>query len=161
MPCCYTVVLNAALLNYRSSCRVAVRLLRASVVGACRYLRDVRGQLQLRSLASGTLQQEFELPGVGNVTGISGTAGAAACARTAALHEPRRGTGGWDGGSRLHPWRLTKPPARSMSSHWVGLATPMSFGWPGRVHSYVWVQFKFHSKSQGCCSGHMTCLRPA
>jgi len=37
-----------------------------------RYLRDVKGQLQLRSLSTGELRQEFELPGVGSVTGFSG-----------------------------------------------------------------------------------------
>lgn len=38
----------------------------------CRYLRDVRGALQLRSLSSGMLVKEFVLPGVGSVTGFSG-----------------------------------------------------------------------------------------
>jgi len=37
-----------------------------------RYLRDVRGALQLRSLATGALVREFSLPGVGSVTGFSG-----------------------------------------------------------------------------------------
>ncbi|KAL6754676.1 prolyl oligopeptidase [Haematococcus lacustris] len=37
-----------------------------------RYLRDVRGALQLRSLASGSLRKEFELPGLGSITGFSG-----------------------------------------------------------------------------------------
>ncbi|KAF5837923.1 prolyl endopeptidase [Dunaliella salina] len=37
-----------------------------------KYLRDVRGQLQLRSLSTGALQQEFELETVGSVTGVSG-----------------------------------------------------------------------------------------
>eukprot|EP00200_Dunaliella_tertiolecta_P005806 CAMPEP_0202339224 /NCGR_PEP_ID=MMETSP1126-20121109/1180_1 /ASSEMBLY_ACC=CAM_ASM_000457 /TAXON_ID=3047 /ORGANISM="Dunaliella tertiolecta, Strain CCMP1320" /LENGTH=800 /DNA_ID=CAMNT_0048929749 /DNA_START=75 /DNA_END=2477 /DNA_ORIENTATION=+ len=37
-----------------------------------RYLRDVRGELQLRSLSTGALQQEFELESVGSVTGVSG-----------------------------------------------------------------------------------------
>jgi len=38
----------------------------------CRYLHDVRGQLQLRSLSTGELKQNFDLPGVGSVTGFSG-----------------------------------------------------------------------------------------
>lgn len=37
-----------------------------------RYLRDVQGALQLRSLATGALRREFALPGVGSVTGFSG-----------------------------------------------------------------------------------------
>ena len=38
-----------------------------------RYLRDVRGKLELRSLATGGLVTELKLPGIGSVSGFSGS----------------------------------------------------------------------------------------
>ena len=39
----------------------------------CRYLRDVCGLLQLHSLSSGALVRALPLPGVGSVSGFSGS----------------------------------------------------------------------------------------
>ncbi len=39
---------------------------------ALRYLRDVKGALQLRSLATGALREEVQLPGVGSLTSVTG-----------------------------------------------------------------------------------------
>ncbi|MEW5297596.1 MAG: hypothetical protein WDW36_000797 [Sanguina aurantia] len=44
-----------------------------------RYLRDVRGVLQLRSLSSGALEKELSLPGVGAVGGFQGDRKSSEC----------------------------------------------------------------------------------
>ena len=36
------------------------------------YLADVRSQLQLRSLATGSLKQSISLPGIGSINSFSG-----------------------------------------------------------------------------------------